>query len=269
MTQPSAPKPSALKDNIYTYIFLFLGIGFIAIGYLLSKPTQKSALKPQQLGQIEKLAGNASLTRKNQSRAHLLADSEPLMVLDTIETHKQSRVDLQFKNETKIRLNPETKVIIDQERDVLLIILSKGNFSIENYGSQGPVSVSYQGQRIRLQEWEQWLTSQNVPQKNNRLNTYGSNDKLSETVISDTIQSHKAKFLQCYNKLLQKTPGVTGSVTMAFTIERNGRVVNPTVASSVLSDSSFKSCLFEVLNRIEFKAFEGEPISTVIPLNFE
>lgn len=257
-----------LKNNIYTYIFLFLGIGFISIGYLLSKPSNKSILKPQVLGQIEKLAGNASLTRKNQSRAHLLADSEPLLVLDTIETHKQSRVELQFKNETKIRLNAETKVIIDQERETILIIVAKGTFSIENYGSQGQVSVSYQGQRIRLQEWEQWLASQNAPNKGT-LNAYGSSDKLSETVISETIQTHKAKFLQCYNKLLQKTPGVTGSVTLAFTIERNGRISNPTVASSVLSDNSFKSCLFEVLNRIEFKAFDGEPISTVIPLNFE
>lgn len=257
-----------LKGNIYTYIFLFLGIGFITIGYLLSKPS-KTSTKPQQLGQIEKLSGNASLTRKNQSRSHQLADSEPLMVLDTLETHKQSRVELQFKNGSKIRLNQETKVIIDQERDVLLIILSKGSFTIESYGSQGNVSVSYQGQRIRLQEWEQWVASQNSPGKSAGLSAYGSNDKLSETIIGDTIQAHKTKFLQCYNKLLQKTPGVSGSVTLAFTIERNGRVSNPTVASSILTDTSFKSCLFEVLNRIEFKAFDGEPISTVIPLNFE
>lgn len=258
-----------LKDNIYTYIFLFLGVGFISIGYLLSKPNSKTVSKPQMLGQIEKLAGNASLTRKNQSRSHPLADSEPLMILDTIETHKQSRVELQIKDDTKIRLNAETKVVIDQERDIVLIILAKGSFSIESYGSQNQVSVSYQGQRIRLQEWEQWLAAQNTPGKRSTLSAYGSSNKLSETIISDTIQAHKAKFLQCYNKLLQKTPGVSGSVTMAFTIERNGRVNNPTVASSVLSDNSFKACLFEVLNRIEFKAFDGEPISTVIPLNFE
>jgi hypothetical protein len=260
---------ASLQDNIYTYIFLFLGVGFITIGYLLSKPISKTLSKPQVLGQIEKLAGNASLTRKNQSRAHQLADSEPLMILDTIETHKQSRVEIQFKDDTKIRLNAETKVIIDQEKDVTLIILSKGSFSIESYGSQNQVSVSYQGQRIRLQEWEQWLAALSTPNKQAALSAYRSSDKLSETIISDTIQTHKAKFLQCYNKLLQKTPGISGSVTMAFTIERNGRVSNPTVASSALTDNNFKACLFEVLNRIEFKAFEGEPISTVIPLNFE
>tara|TARA_B110001454_G_scaffold171291_1_gene162052 strand:+ start:81923 stop:82711 length:789 start_codon:yes stop_codon:yes gene_type:complete len=260
---------ASLQDNIYTYIFLFLGVGFLTIGYLLSKPSSKTLSKPQVLGQIEKLAGNASLTRKNQSRSHLLGDSEPLMILDTIETHKQSRVEIQFKDDTKIRLNAETKVIIDQERDITLIILSKGSFSIESYGSQNQVSVSYQGQRIRLQEWEQWFAALSTPNKQAALSAYGSSDKLSETIISDTIQTHKAKFLQCYNKLLQKTPGVSGSVTLAFTIERNGRVINPTVASSVLTDNSFKACLFEVLNRIEFKAFDGEPISTVIPLNFE
>ncbi|MBL7542911.1 MAG: AgmX/PglI C-terminal domain-containing protein [Bdellovibrionaceae bacterium] len=258
------------KDNIYTYIFIFLGIGFITIGYFISKPAGKTSFKPQLLGQIEKLSGNASITRKNQSRSHSLRESESLQVLDTIETHKQSQVELQFNNGTQIRLNAETKVIIDQERDNLLIILSKGKFSIENYGNQGLVFVSYQGQRIRLQEWEGWLSAQSNSNKAaNGLNSYNSNEKLSETIISDTIQVHKTKFLQCYNKLLQKTPGVSGSVTLAFTIEKSGRVSNPNVASSVLTDSSFKSCLFEVLNRIEFKAFEGEPISTVIPLNFE
>lgn len=254
-----------LKDNIYTYIFLFLGVGFISIGYMLSRP--KTILKPQLLGQIEKLSGNASLTRRNHSRSTLVGESAPLQLLDSIETHKQSQIDIQFKNGTKIRLNSETKIIVDQEGDVLLIILSRGSFTIENYGSQGKVMVSYQGQRTRLQDWEQWVRLQNSPNKN--LNSYNSNNKLSEKLISDTIQAHKSKFLQCYNKLLQKTPGVSGSVTLAFTIEKSGRVHNPTIASSVLSDHTFKSCLFEVLNRIEFKAFEGEAISTVIPLNFE
>lgn len=256
------------KDKAYTYLFLFLGIGFITIGYLLSKPN-KATLKQQQLGQIEKLSGNASLTRKDHSRSRTLGESEPLYVLDTIETHKQSQVELQFKNDAKIRLNAETKVIIDQEKEVTLIILAKGAFSIEHYGTQGQMAVSYQGQRVKLQEWEHWLKSQNTSSQQTGLNSYNSNEKLSETLISDTIQAHKIKFLQCYNKLLQRTPGVTGSVTLAFTIEKSGRVHNPNIASSVLNDASFKSCLFEVLNRIEFKAFEGEPISTVIPLTFE
>ncbi len=56
---------------------------------------------------------------------------------------------------------------------------------------------------------------------------------------------------------------------MSFTIEKSGKISNPNVASSQLNDNEFKACLFEVLKRIEFKAFEGEPISTVIPLNFE
>lgn len=256
------------KDKAYTYIFLLLGIGFIAIGYLLSKPS-KTALKQQQLGQIEKLSGNASLTRKNHSRARILSESEPLYPLDTIETHKLSQFELRFKNEAKIRLNAETKIIVDEEKDVIILILAKGTFSIEHYGTQGQIAVSYQGQRIRLQEWEQWLKTQNAPVQAAGLNSYNSNEKLSENLISDTIQAHKIKFLQCYNKLLQKTPGVTGSVTLAFTIEKSGRVHNPNIASSVLNDASFRSCLFEVLNRIEFKAFEGEPISTVIPLSFE
>jgi hypothetical protein len=257
-----------LKDNIYTYIFLFLGIGFISIGYMLTKTNTKTTQRPYLLGQIEKLSGNASITRKNHSRSHLLSESEPLNILDTIETHKQSQVELQFKNDAKIRLNPESKIIVDQEREVIIIILAKGSFVIESFGNS-PISVSYQGQRVKLQEWEQWVISQNNPHKPSGLNTYNSNDKLSENLVGDTIQAHKTKFLQCYNKLLQKTPGVSGSVTLAFTIEKSGRVSNPTIASSILTDSSFKSCLFEVLNRIEFKAFEGEPISTVIPLNFE
>jgi hypothetical protein len=259
------------KGNIFTYLFLALGVGFVTVAYLLTNSYQKKLPSQKTIATIEKLTGEAFVTKKFKLKRKPVTDKANLNSLDTVETSENSKAEVEFPTGEKIRLLDNSKVLIDEENDNVQLILHRGDIEIQNYGSNDRIAVSYQGLKVQLREWEAYKKNKVLSYEDQKktLNTFQSDQKLSENYVADLIQTHRQKFLQCYNKLLQKNPGITGSVTMSFTIEKSGKISNPNVASSQFTDVEFKSCLFEVLKRIEFKAFEGEPISTVIPLNFE
>lgn len=260
-----------MKQNIFTYLFLALGIGFVTIAYLLTTSYQKKLPSQKSIAVVEKIAGEVSVTKKFKLKSKLVIDKTNLNSLDTVETADGSKADIEFPTGEKIQLLDNSKILLDEENNNIQLILNRGDIEIQNYGSNEKITISYQGLRVQLREWEAYKKNKVLSYEDQKksINSFQSDQRLSETYVADLIQTHKQKFLQCYNKLLQKTPGLTGSVTMSFTIEKSGKISNPNVASSQLNDNEFKACLFEVLKRIEFKAFEGEPISTVIPLNFE
>lgn len=260
------------KDKVYTLLFLFLGVGFILVGYLLSNSTVKKRSESiLPVAQLEKLSGTVNLQRKDRLKPDITNDNESLSNLDMIETLANSQAEIIFPDGTSIRIDPESKIVLDRENNHPLIVLQKGKINLERYGNESKVTISYNGFRVSVKEWDTWFDEQiNSKRSGNRpIEAFPSSKDLSEKFVAETIQNHKSKFLQCYHKLLQRTPGQTGSVTLAFTIEKNGRISNPHIASAALPDPIFRSCLIEALNRIEFKAFEGEPVSTVIPINFE
>lgn len=260
-----------MKENIFTYLFLSLGIGFILIAYLLTNSYQKKLPSQKTIATVEKLSGEVFVTKKFKLKRRSVQEITSLNSLDTIETSENSKAEIVFPSGEKIHLLDNSKLLLDEENQNVQMILSRGDIEIQNYGSNEQISISYQGLKVQLREWEAYKKNKVLSYEDQKkaLNTFQSDQKLSENYVADLIQNHKQKFLQCYNKFLQKSPGITGSVTLSFTIEKSGKISNPNVASSQFKDNEFKSCLFEVLKRIEFKAFEGEPISTVIPLNFE
>lgn len=259
------------KDNIFTYLFLALGIGFVTVAYLLTNSYQKKMPSQKNIATLEKLSGEVFITKKFKLKKKSVSEKIFLNSLDSIETSESAKAEIEFPSGEKIHLLDNSKLIVDEENEMIHLILHRGDIEIQNYGSNEHIFISFQGLKVQLREWEVYKKNKVLSYEDQKkvLNSFQSDQNLSENYVANLIQNHKHKFLQCYNKLLQKTPGLSGSVTLSFTIEKSGKVSNPNIASSQLRDSDFKSCLFEVLKRIEFKAFEGEPISTVIPLNFE
>lgn len=260
-----------IKENIFTFLFLLLGIGFVSVAYLLTQSSQKKLPSQKNLAVLESLSDEVFLTKKFKLKSKLVSERISLNTLDTVETSEKGKAEIEFPTGEKIRLLENSKILLDEEGNSLNLILQRGEIEIENYGSKENFFISYQGLRMLLREWDAFKKHKVLSYEDQKksLQSFQSDHRLSESYVAELIQNHKQKFLQCYNKLLQKTPGVMGSVTLSFTIEKSGKISNPNIASSQLSDMDFRSCIFEVLKRIEFKAFEGDPISTVIPLNFE
>jgi hypothetical protein len=92
---------------------------------------------------------------------------------------------------------------------------------------------------------------------------------LTEKEIQETMNSHRTSFLKCYSGLLQKDAQAKGEATLTFTVENSGKLSAVEVTSSNLQQDDFKKCLIEVMNRVEFRPFDGSPISTLFPLKFE
>ena len=158
------------------------------------------------------------------------------------------------------------------------LVLKKGEIQVENFGSEGSLFISKDGSRWTATDYEQIYkkrqgdpslpdTSVNADASN--MPTPQSKDGLSPDYIQDMMRAQRQTFFKCYTQLLQKSPGVTGQATLSFIIDKNGKVLQPEIASSNIADPGFKKCLLEALQRMEFKSFTGDPISTVFPLKFE
>ena len=72
----------------------------------------------------------------------------------------------------------------------------------------------------------------------------------------------------CFNKELRRNPGLSGKITVRFTIESKGRVTKASVASSTISSSTLKECLLKIIRRFKFKRISEREGSMTVTYPF-
>lgn len=252
-------------------------------------------LQTRTLARVESRLGEALLDRRGQVQK--LSERQILQRLDQIETQSESEVLLTFANGEEVRLLENSLALLDFEAGRPVVILKAGDVWVEKAkDDDSSALISRQGIRRSLTEdfQEKRRRSQQSASDNSELGqTPGpqaavppprplealptSNlqpaptrlESLTADYIQDTLRSQRNLFFRCYTQLLQKSPGLRGDASLAFTIEKNGRVRQAEVSSSSLRDPAFQSCLSEAMKRVEFKSFAGEPVSALFPLKFE
>lgn len=255
-----------------------LGIVSIALSLLISSRTEK--LKPglRPLARIELNLGKAHVFRKNMTVKESLIKRTSLFALDSVETGAEGDATLDFDSSYRIRVMENSLITLDNENEKIVIIIKRGDVQVENFGREGSVFISRDGVRWGATEYEMEYKKQipdaSLPDIAPSMNAAtpsakSASEGLTSDAIQDTLKIHRGNFFRCYTQLLQRTPGVVGQSSISFTIERTGKVSNPEVTSSTLSDQVFKKCLVEATRRIEFKSFTGDAIHTVFPLKFE
>jgi TonB family protein len=70
--------------------------------------------------------------------------------------------------------------------------------------------------------------------------------------IDHTIKSHMTRFRSCYQRQLQRRPGLKGTVVMEITIRTDGTLRSASVAETSLHDPAVETCLSDELMRLEF-----------------
>ncbi|MNT01008.1 hypothetical protein D3C72_1354590 [compost metagenome] len=225
--------------------------------------------------------GKVSIFRHSMTTKETLAKQSMLFDLDSLETSGDGDVDLNFDSGDKIHVEENSLITFDEENGRITLIIKRGDVQVTNATTAGNIFVSRDGVRWALGEYEEQkkkaaLEDVALPETAPgeealapSTTGYGLKQGLSTEVIQDTLKLYRGNFFKCYTQLLQRTPGVSGQSSLAFTIERSGKVISADVASSSLQDPQFKRCLIEAIRRVEFKSFAGEPISTVFPLKFE
>ncbi len=266
-----------MKSSWLIPSLVLLGLIFLGLSLFISTRADKSLFNQKPLARIEQGMGQVSIFRKNMTTKERLVRKSFLYPLETVETAADGDAVMEFDSAYRIRILENSLITLEQEKDRITLIIKRGDLQVENYGQEGTVYISRDGTRWTATDYEMVFKKQTQDQSlpetavaaESPTPAKASATGLSPEYIQDLLKSQRNSFFKCYTQLLQKTPGITGQASLSFTIERNGKVVQPEISSSNISDARFRKCLVEALMRIEFKAYSGEIISTVFPLKFE
>lgn len=258
-----------------------IGLGLFSLALSLFIASRTGSPKPGEapVARIELSMGKVFILRKNMTQKEVLSKKTVLFPLDSVETGVDGDATMEFDSMYRIRIEENSLVTLDTENERTVLIIKRGDLHVDNFGRDENIFVSRDGVRWSATEYEQNFkkqqTTQTLPEAaplaDNSATTSAANSSsgLNSETIQETLKLQRSAFFKCYTLLLQRTPGVVGSASISFTIEKSGKVFNAEIASSTINDMPFKKCLIEATRRIEFKSFVGDPISTVFPLKFE
>ncbi len=76
-------------------------------------------------------------------------------------------------------------------------------------------------------------------------------------------------FLACFNALLERRPGLSGTIEVGFRITIAGGVEGVKLTSATLDDPEFANCIVATFRTLRFPAPDGGDVDVVYPLLFE
>ncbi len=86
---------------------------------------------------------------------------------------------------------------------------------------------------------------------------------LSKEIIRRVVQKHMAQIRYCYEKELQRSPGLFGKVATEFVIDGSGAVIEAKVYESTMNDAEVESCISSKIRGWKFPKPEGGGIVLV------
>ena len=251
------------------------GLFIVALSLFIASQSENSGPAKRSIARLELNLGQVSVLRKNLTQKEIVSRRATVFSGDSVESGPDGDATLEFDSAYRIRVMENTLLTVEQEGDRGVIIIKKGDVQIENHGREGSVLISRDGVRGTATEYEinqkKQSPSQVLPDAPlvDTPSEKNAGVGLTAAQIQDTLTGQRSSFFKCYTQLLQKTPGVVGQASLSFTIQNSGKVSQAEVNSSTISDDGFKGCLLEAIRRVEFKSYNGEPISTVFPIRFE
>lgn len=276
--------------NLTIKIIFILGIILIFFAFRIGE-RRASVLDPSlSVARAEPLFGQSRILRHGANETESLTSKRSLGHLDSIETDNLSEVRISLGTLDRIRILENSLVTIEKinlknNTSTARITIKRGQIEIENVGSVDNVLIAKNGEQLeagayassdlaktnvenpipRLQDPAEVLQTKNLQIINKQKVL---NKELSQEEIQSEMTNLKNSFLRCYAKLLQKAPQSKGKVTLSFTIENSGKVLDAQSTSNEIKNQEFQSCLVEVVKRSEFRRFSGPAISTYYPLDF-
>lgn len=258
------------RFNAWPLLSAIAGLALVTLALFSSKDSLFKSQEQKPVGQVAEVFGEA-LIQNEDLKSEPLKEKTEIRAMDNISVAEDSEVVILLSPEDEVRLLANSEVSFNKTLTRTNLVLKKGELQVLKSSEQSLTDVSRDGQLIPLTTYEAWIAAQNIKRKIKKATAWdaGSEKELSPEDIRNTLEKHRNTFVKCYSQLLQKKPQVKGSISLSFRIERSGHVNQAQVSSAQLTDQNFKGCLLEALQRVEFKSFTGEPISTVFPLQFE
>ena len=86
---------------------------------------------------------------------------------------------------------------------------------------------------------------------------------LAREVIARVIQEHQSEIKYCYEVQLNRNPSLAGKVTVLFTIDGSGTVVDGQVSETTLNSAETEKCMLAKIRRWKFPEPAGNGIVKV------
>ena len=86
---------------------------------------------------------------------------------------------------------------------------------------------------------------------------------LAREVIARVIQEHQSEIKYCYEVQLNRNPSLAGKVTVLFTIDGTGTVVDGQVSETTLNSAETEKCMLAKIRRWKFPEPAGNGIVKV------
>lgn len=86
---------------------------------------------------------------------------------------------------------------------------------------------------------------------------------LDKAVIDEVVKNHTAAIRYCYQRELQRSPGLGGKIAVKFTIARDGSVSAASVKTSTMGSPAVESCVVSRFMRMTFPEPRGGGIVVV------
>jgi hypothetical protein len=247
---------------------IVLGIALILISSWAPQKKFDLVFSKKIAGVIEK-TGNVKFQNSGLPSGTEVKLNYQIDVRDILKTDENSEALIEFSNGGQFRLAEKSEVLIDKlDSGSPLVVVRTGDIFVEKFGKAPSFWVRKDGQIYTAVDYA-LVDKKNASRLKDAIPKLQNKEQLSQTEIEGILNSKKNDFFKCFGQLIQKTPQAMGSVLISFTIEKQGHTSKVEISKSEILDSSFKTCLIEVVARTQFRSFSGNPVATVFPLKFE
>lgn len=249
--------------------FIILGTLLVMISIWGPQGGFSSRKKEAPLAHITDKTGSATITNNQMPAPVAVKLNQSVYARDIIRTDEVADLLIQWSNQGEFRILEKSEVLIDfLENGQPLVVVRSGDIVVEKFGHAPSYWIRKEGQLLTAVDYA-LADRKNLSKLRDPLPERDKGAQLSQIDIENILNAKKTDFFKCYGQVLQKNAQARGQVLVSFTIEKKGQTSQIEIAKSDITETSFKSCIMEVVARTQFKSFSGQPVTTVFPLKFE
>ncbi|MBX9765839.1 MAG: AgmX/PglI C-terminal domain-containing protein [Bdellovibrionales bacterium] len=293
-----------MRMRLQSGIAILVLIGALGYGYskrdtlsqTLGFGTSKNNLALSKIGIIE---GDARIRKNNEMGSVRLEEKKNIFSGDRIETSSQSSVDVEIGTGGLIKVMENSRILFERDEKSIPpltrveviegqvqtivkpaetnIVLVEGgtatNLAEHAHMPVEKIDPNSAGQTPTAPT-KPTAPQSGVPQSSGGTaqgsgSTAQGADTLPDDYIESTVRNQKSLLSRCFAEHLRTNTKTQGRVDLSFLIERSGTVGQVRVIGSTIADDKFKSCLVQVIERVQFRKFNADPILVNYPLSFE
>lgn len=287
-----------MRRGLQSGIVFLVVLGALGYGYFqretLSKTLGISFSKNNPaLSKIGIIEGEARIRKNDELGSVPLEEKKNLFSGDRIETSAQSSVDIEIGSGGLIKVLENSRILFERDEKSIppltrveviegqvqtIVKPSETNIVL----IQGGVATNLaEHSHIPMEKIEptplaQPTPSPNTPPVSTQTKTgagapvaVAGSETLPDDYIESTVRNQKSLLSRCFAEHLRTNTKNQGRVDLSFLIERSGSVGQVRVIGSTISDDKFKACLVQVIERVQFRKFNSDPILVNYPLSFE